>query len=118
VQAERDGFNAAQLNDYSSAITHLKHATSLDPKFSRAWLMLGLTYAAKRDVSSAITALKNAVDADPTQILPYKILGYFYTGLGRQDDAIATWQKLLSVTPEDRDLRSILRRDTRKPLRS
>jgi tetratricopeptide (TPR) repeat protein len=65
LQAERDGFKAVQSNDYTSAITNLKRATSLDPKFSRAWILLGLTYAGKRDASSAITALQNAVDADP-----------------------------------------------------
>jgi Tfp pilus assembly protein PilF len=72
--------------------------------------MLGLTYAAQRDASSAITSLKNAVDADPTQALPYKILAFFYLSLRRQDDAIATWQKLRSVAPEDRDLWSNLSR--------
>lgn len=104
LQAERDGFNAVQSKDLASAITNLKRATSLDPKFSRAWIMLGLTYAAQRDTSSAISSLNKAVDADPTQALPYKILAFFYMGLSREDDAIATWQKLGSVAPEDRDL--------------
>jgi TonB family protein len=104
LQAEGDGFNAVQSQDFTSAIANLKRATSLDPKFSRAWIMLGVTYAAQGDARSAITSLKNAVDADPTQTLPYKILAFFYLSLGRQDDAIATWQKLRSVAPEDRDL--------------
>jgi TonB family protein len=110
LQAERDGFNAVQSRGYAAAITNLKRATSLDPKFSRAWIMLGLTYAGKRDANSAITALQNAVESAPTQVLPYKILAFLYVGLGRQDDAIATWQKLQSLAPEDRDLWSNLSR--------
>jgi len=108
LQAERDGFKAMQSKDHTSAIANLKRATSVDPKFSRAWIMLGLTYAAQGDASSAISSLKNAVDGDPTQVLPYKILAFFYMSLRRQDDAIATWKKLLSVAPEDRDLLSNL----------
>jgi len=110
LQAEHDAINAIQSKDYTSAITNLKRATSLDPKFSRAWIMLALTNEGKRDASSAIAALKNAVDADPTQALPYKILAFLYMSLRRQDDAIATWQKLLTVAPEDRDLWSNLSR--------
>ena len=108
LQAERDGLNAVQSKDYASAITNLKRATSLDPKFSRAWIVLGLTYAGKRDVNSAIIAVQNAVGADPAQVLPYKILAFLYMSLRREDDAIATWQKLQSVAPEDRDLWSNL----------
>ena len=62
----------------------------------------------QRDLNSAISAFQSAVDADKTQVLPYKILAFFYMGLRRQDDAIATWQKLLTVAPEDPDLCSNL----------
>ena len=31
LQAERDGLNAMRSKDYASAITNLKHSTSVDP---------------------------------------------------------------------------------------
>jgi len=41
---------------------------------------------------------------DPKQVLSYKILAFVYMGRGRQGDAIATWQKLHSMAPEDRNV--------------
>jgi tetratricopeptide (TPR) repeat protein/transglutaminase-like putative cysteine protease len=108
LEAERDGFNAARSNDYASAIANLKRATSLDPRFSRAWIVLGLSYISKGDDKSALAALQSAIDGDPKQTFPYKILAFLYMGLGRQHDAIAIWQKVEAVAPEDPDLWSNL----------
>jgi Tfp pilus assembly protein PilF len=48
------------------------------------------------------------VDANPTQIVPYKTLAFYYTFLGKRDDAIATWQRLKSLAPDDPDIASNL----------
>jgi tetratricopeptide (TPR) repeat protein len=93
-----------QTKDYTSAITALKYAVSIDATFSRAWIELGLTYAASNDKSSTLDALQKAVEADPKQVLPYKMLALNYMFLGNQDNAIATWQRLQSVAPDDPDL--------------
>jgi tetratricopeptide (TPR) repeat protein len=109
AQAEQDARKSIQATDYASAITALRHAVSLDPTFSRAWIELGATYyRGAREVSSSLNALQNAVEADPKQVVPYKILAFMYLGLGRRDDAIATWQKLQTVAPYDPDLASNL----------
>jgi tetratricopeptide (TPR) repeat protein/transglutaminase-like putative cysteine protease len=109
LEAEQDGRRSMQTKDYASAITALKHAVSLDPTFSRAWIELSTVYyAGTREVNSALNALQKAVEADPKQVVPYKILAFTYMGLGRRDDAIATWQKLQSIAPEDADLASNL----------
>lgn len=108
LQAERDALNSAQSMDYTSAIVDLKRAVSLDPTFSRAWIMLGLVYAGITDMNSAVKSLQKAVEADPKEILPKKMLALLYMSIGRHDDAIATWQKLQSVAPADRDLWSNL----------
>jgi len=105
LQAEQDGRKLMQAKDYTSAIAALKHAVSLDPTFARAWIRLGTVYyAGARDPSSSLNAFQKAVEADPKQVVPYKILAFMYTGLGKRDNAIATWQKLQSIAPDDPDL--------------
>ena len=44
------------------------------------------------------------VEADPKQVLPQKILGFMYMSVGNRDNAIATWQKVQSIAPEDPDV--------------
>jgi Tfp pilus assembly protein PilF len=109
LQAEQDARKSMQSKDYSSAITALKHAVSLDSTFSRAWIELGLTYyAGTREMNSSLNAFQRAVEADPKQVVPYKILAFMYIGIGRREDATATWKKLQSIAPDDPDLKANL----------
>ena len=103
LQAEQDARKSMQTVDYTSGITALKRAVSLDANFSRAWIELGWMYTASADKSSALNAFQKAVEADPRQVVPYKILAFMYTSLGDRDNANATWQKLQSIAPDDRD---------------
>jgi tetratricopeptide (TPR) repeat protein len=105
LQAEQDARQSIRAKDFTAAITALKHAVSLDPTFSRAWIELGATYSAgTRDTSAGLTSYQKAVEADPKQIFPYKILAFLYTGIGKAEEAIATWQKLQKLAPDDQDL--------------
>ena len=103
LQAEQDARRAMQAKDYTSGIAALKRAVLLDPNFSRAWIELGWMYASA-DKSSALNAFQKAVEADPKQVVPYKILAFMYMTLGDREHAIATWQKLQSIAPDDHDL--------------
>ncbi len=105
LQAEQDAQKSIQAKDYKSATTALKRAVSLDPTFSRAWIELGaIYYSGTRELDSALKAFKKAAEADPKQIIPYKILAFMYFGLGKRDDAAATWQKIKMIAPDDPDL--------------
>ncbi len=105
LQVEQDARKAMRAKDSTSAITALKQAVSLDPTFSRAWTELGAEYYwGARDVNSSLPAFQKAVEANPKEVIPYKILAFMYVGTGKQDAAIATWQKLRDIAPEDHDL--------------
>jgi len=104
LQAEQDARKSMQTKDYTSAITALKYAVSIDATFSRAWIELGMAYSASADKSSALNAFQKAVEADPKQVLPYKMLAFNYMFFGNRDNAIAAWQRLQSIAPDDRDL--------------
>jgi Tfp pilus assembly protein PilF len=108
LRAEGNARKSMQAGDSVSVITALKQAVALDSNFSRAWIELGWTYSATGDKTSAQNALQKAVDADPTQIVPYKTLAFYYTFLGKRQDAIATWQKLKNLAPDDPDIASNL----------
>jgi Tfp pilus assembly protein PilF len=104
LRAEQNARRSIQTKDYPSAITALKYAVSLDSNFSRAWIELGWVYSASADKSSALSAFQKAAEADPKQILPYKILAFNYAFLGNRDNAITTWQRVQSMTPDDPDI--------------
>jgi tetratricopeptide (TPR) repeat protein len=104
LRAEENARNSMQSKDYTTAITALKYAVSLDAKFSRAWVELAMVYAGTRDSTSALNAFQKAVEADPKQVIPYKLLAFAFMSLRNQDSAIATWLKLQSIAPDDRDI--------------
>ena len=107
LQSEQDAWKSIQTKDYPSAITALKRAVSLDSTFSRAWIELGLTYySGTREMNLSLNAFQKAVEADPKQVVPYKILAFMYIGIGKRDDAMATWKKLQSIAPDDPDLKA------------
>src|SRR3984957_3269131 len=107
LQSEQDAWKSMRAKDYTSAITALRRAVSLDPTFSRAWIALAMTYySGTRELNLSLDAFQKAVEADPKQLVPYKILAFMYIGIGRRDDAMATWKKLQSMAPDDPDLRA------------
>jgi tetratricopeptide (TPR) repeat protein len=104
LRAEENAKKSMRTKDFTSATTALKYAVSLDSTFSRAWIELGWVYAVTADKTSALNAFQKAVEADPKQVIPYRILAFTYMSLGNRDNAIATWQKLQSIAPDDPDL--------------
>jgi tetratricopeptide (TPR) repeat protein len=104
LQAEQNARKSMTGKDYTTAVTALKYAVSLDDKFSRAWVELGVMYSLNKESASSLNALQKAVSADPKQVAPYKILALDYMSRGKQDSAIATWQSLQSIAPDDPDL--------------
>jgi Tfp pilus assembly protein PilF len=106
LQLEEDAWKSIRGNDYTPAITALRRAVSLDPTFSRAWIKLGMTYYSATELNLSLDAFQKAVAANPKQVVPYKILAFMYIGVGKRDDAMATWKKLQSISPDDPDLKT------------
>jgi tetratricopeptide (TPR) repeat protein len=104
LQAESDGREAAGKSDLVSALAALKRATTLDPKFARAWIELGFFYEASRQQNSAVESFHKAVDAEPKQAIAYKILAFALAEMRRRSEAIEVWQKLATVAPDDHDV--------------
>ncbi len=95
VQAEM------QVQDFTAAIASLTRAVAADPKFTRAWVLLGQVYMSSRKPEEGVASFQKAVDSDPGSPIPRKMLAYALNGAHRPDDAIRAWQELLKITPED-----------------
>ena len=104
LQAESSGRESMRAGDLPSAIGEMKHAVDLDPKFTRAWIELGVIYVGTQQKTTSLEVFQKAVAADPKQVLPYKILAFAYADAKDRAQAIATWQKLQTLAPDDRDV--------------
>ena len=100
---ERDALVAAGPNQ-SAALDDLKKAVEADPKFTRGWITLGSLYMAMYKTDAGIDAFRKAVDSDPKQVLSYKVLATAFMSAHNSNKAIETWQSLLKVAPDDRDV--------------
>jgi Tfp pilus assembly protein PilF len=103
LQAEREARSAVQQGSIQGGIDGLKKAVTQDPKFTRAWILLGELYLGSMQKDTAVDAFRKAVDSDPQQAVSYKMLAFALSSLGRSDDAIRVWENLAKVEPEDHD---------------
>ena len=90
-----------QKRNLPGSISSLKDALELDPKFTRAWLTLGMVYQSNRQPNEALEAYRNAIKVDPEQPIAYKALGSELLATQKFEDAIPIWQKLIKIAPDD-----------------
>jgi tetratricopeptide (TPR) repeat protein len=95
-------------NDPESGISALRSAVEKDPKFARAWLLLGSVLSAKREQDGATDAFRKAVSADPTQAVSYKFLGFALMAARKFEEANSVWQRLVLIAPHDTDAKANL----------
>lgn len=108
AQYENDARDAIMRNDLEGAISSLRSAVAKDPKFTRAWLLLGSMLGARMQPDDALDAFHGAVNADPTQPISYKLLGFGLMAEQKFNEAVAVWQSLIKIAPEDHDAPSNL----------
>ncbi|HZW92208.1 MAG TPA: DUF3857 domain-containing protein [Candidatus Eremiobacteraceae bacterium] len=101
TQSEGDGRNALGLGDRPAAMTAFKRAVELDPKFTRAWLMLGIVYMTSGQSDSALDVFRKAIDSDPKQVVARRTYAIALEHLRRADVAMDAWREVLKIAPED-----------------
>ncbi len=94
--------------DPTVAVTGFKHAVELDPKFTRAWLELVVTYMINKQPDLAINAARKAIDSDPKQLMALKTYAFVLTNLHRFDSAIDAWRECVKLAPDDHEASSTL----------
>ena len=108
MRAESQVQARMQLHDMPGTISALKRAVAADPRFTRAWALLGQFYLASGKPEEGVDAFRKAVNSDPKSPIPLKMLAFSLNGAHRTDEAIKTWQELLELTPEDHDAAATL----------
>src|SRR5208282_2991115 len=105
-QSDADGRNALGLGDRSAAMTAFKRAVELDPKFTRAWLLLGIVYMTSERSDSALDAFRKAIDSDPKQLVARRAYASALAYLRRSDAAMDAWREIVKIAPDDPEANS------------
>ena len=84
-------------------MSSLYRAVSADPKFTRAWLVLGSLLLTQHQVDAGMDAFHKAMEADPTQPAIPKALGWSLMAATRYEDAVPVWQDYVKAHPDDLD---------------
>jgi cytochrome c-type biogenesis protein CcmH/NrfG len=103
VQYENDARDAMMRQDVQGAISSLRSAVNQDPKFARAWLLLGSLFYLPSQQDEALEAYRSGVNADPSQAVSYKLLGFTLMRSEKFQEAVSVWQSLQKISPEDND---------------
>jgi len=103
LRLEEDARDAASRSDLQGAISSLYRAVAADPKFTRAWIMLGGLLMSSNQTDAGRDAFQKAVAADPKQPVTYKVLGYSLMSATKFEDAVSVWKDFIKISPEDAD---------------
>ncbi len=93
---------------FDSALVSFQRAMELDSSFSAAYEYAGLSMYYKRDYSGAIPFFKGKIELDSTSVNAYRNLAFCYLKTESYDNAAGTFEKALTIKPEDIQMRSML----------
>jgi tetratricopeptide (TPR) repeat protein len=98
-----DARDAIGNRDPQSAVSSLYRAVSVDPKFTRAWMLLGTLLLSQKQKDAGVDAFKKAIASDPNQPALQKALGWSLMGNSQFEDAVPVWQDYKRAHPDDLD---------------
>jgi|HubBroStandDraft_1064217.scaffolds.fasta_scaffold05515_3 tetratricopeptide (TPR) repeat protein/transglutaminase-like putative cysteine protease len=90
-------------HDPDSAVSSLHRAVAADPKFTRAWVLLGSLLLAQKQTDAGMEAYHKAMAADPEQRAIPKALGWNLMANSQFEDAVPVWQDFAKAHPDDSD---------------
>ncbi|OGF44237.1 MAG: hypothetical protein A2452_05520 [Candidatus Firestonebacteria bacterium RIFOXYC2_FULL_39_67] len=97
----KKGLQFANESKYDEAITNLKKAVELKPKYAESHLHLGVVLANKKQYDEAIKEIEAAVSQKPESITAHWLLAMLYEKKFLKDKAILEWQKVLDLHPKE-----------------
>ncbi len=100
---ESDARDQMTNHDAPGAVSSLYRAVAVDPKFTRAWVLLGMLLLEQKQVDAGIDAFHKAMAADPAQPAIPKALGFSLMAASKFEDAVPVWQDYGKAHPDDVD---------------
>lgn len=87
-----------QLNDGGKAVSAYENAASLDAKSALAHYKVGRVYLRSRNYEAAQESFTRAITIDPSYALAYKEQGELYYQMSKGAEAVAAYEKFVSLT--------------------
>lgn len=103
VRLENEAREAIERHDAQSAVSSLYRAVAIDPKFTRAWLILGGLLLMQKQRDAGIDAFHKAMVAAPEEPAVPKSLGFTLMALSEFENAVPVWQDFMKGHPDDVD---------------
>lgn len=103
ARLETEAKNALAKHDMQTAVSSLYRAVAADPKFVRAWVILGGLLLMQRQTDAGIDAFHKAIAADPSLPAIPKALGYSLMAADHCEEAVPVWQEYSKAHPDDGD---------------
>jgi CheY-like chemotaxis protein len=100
-EALEAGVAAYKAGRLDEAVEHLKRGVGIDPLAYRLHFHLGLLYGKKGQVYEAISELETAVEINARHFPALKNLAILYQKAGFRNKAAETWERALSLAPDD-----------------
>lgn len=98
----------ASAGNIREAITQAEHASLIAPNDVGIFFQLGFLRYKNDDYNGAISALERAVTLNPVYANAKYFLGLSYAKVGRQGDAIAQFDGIAALNPDNSEVRNIL----------
>lgn len=95
----REAREAANKNDYESALKHLDKATRAYPKFYQAYNEMAAIQMKMNRNTEAMQSLQNALEAEPLNSYALTNLGYLYLVSKKEKEALELLNKSLELNP-------------------
>ena len=93
-------------NEYDRAEEEFRRAIAVDPRYPEAYDALGSALSEQGDAEGAERNFRKAIELDPQPVY-YRDLGQLLATTGRIDEALATYQKSLSIKHDPEALAEI-----------
>jgi tetratricopeptide (TPR) repeat protein len=103
ARLESEARDQMSRNDLQGAVSSLYRAVGADPKFTRAWIMLGTVLMTQKQKDAGIEAFHKAMAADPGERAIPKVLGFGLMSSSQFEDAVPVWQEYIKAYPDDID---------------
>lgn len=104
----REGYEAFQKRDITTAEEDFRKILARDPKFPNAHGYAGIIDTMRNRREEGIGEILKEEEINPREPFWYWVLGSLYVTLKREDDAIDQLRKLLQVDPKNREAAAVL----------
>jgi tetratricopeptide (TPR) repeat protein len=98
-----EAWRAFGNNDLDSAVSALRRAVAADPKFVRAWVILGEFLLTEHQIDSGMDAYQKAIAVNANDPITRRLYAFALTDRSKFAEAVPVWQAYIKLAPEDPD---------------